>query len=193
MRERQIRKLYPELPAFAALDRKLKRAYRYRNSFAIARKFHGTPCYGETPLPILKNIAKRCGLKKEDHLFELGAGRGRGAFFINSLTGCQVTAVEIVPTFVEIGKELAPSSVNFIQEDFLDCDFSEATCIYLSGTMLTRDTIRRLCKKLQNSKAKIISVSYPLKAYDSRFTTLSSWEEKFPWGKTKLYLQKSST
>ena len=193
LREYQIRKRYYNNPAFAKLDRALKKAYRFRNSFAIARKFHGTACYGETPLPILERLAKNCGLTKEDHIIELGAGRCRGALFLNSLLNCKVTAVEIVPTFVQIARKHAPQSVFVQEEDLLTCDLKNATCIYLYGTSLSGELIRKLCKKLRGHPAKIITVSYALKEYDTHFVTEKSWEEKFPWGRTKIVLQKSTS
>ncbi|GAB5411714.1 MAG: hypothetical protein ChlgKO_08280 [Chlamydiales bacterium] len=188
-REWQVRKRYYKNLTFAKHDRAIKKAYRFRNSFAIARKFHGTACYGETPLPILERLVKNCGLTKEDHIFELGAGRCRGAFFLNSLLDCKVTAAEIVPTFVKIARANAPQSVFIQEEDLLTCDLKNATCIYLYGTSLSGEMIRKLCKKLRGHSAKIITVSYALKEYDAHFVTEKSWEEKFPWGKTKIYLQ----
>jgi len=84
------------------------------------------------------------------------------------------------------------SHVTIQEEDFLVCELKSATCIYLYGTSLSGELIRKLCKKLRSHPAKIVTVSYALKEYDSHFTTEKIWEEKFPWGRTKIVLQRSS-
>lgn len=70
--------------------------------------------------------------------------------------------------------------------------YTNATCIYLYGTSLSSEMIRKLCKKLRGYPAKIIAVSYALKEYDAHFVTKKSWKEKFTWSRIKFFIQTSN-
>ena len=55
--------------------------------------------YGETPLTTLYQIVQECGIASQDHLFELGCGRGRGVAFLSNFIGCRTTGIEWNPEF----------------------------------------------------------------------------------------------
>ncbi len=38
-------------------------------------------------------IARECGIQKEDVVFELGCGRGRTCFWLNTFIGCKVVGI----------------------------------------------------------------------------------------------------
>jgi hypothetical protein len=170
--------------------------YFFLNPYRVCRKFlqkQGAVDiyqYGETPLSTINSLCVAAGLSKKDHFFELGAGRGKTAFFIRKAFGCKVTAIEQIPLFVRIAKwvnRLSVSDIEFRCEDFLTSDLSEASLIYLYGTCLPDDLITGLCKKFLPHQ-KIISISYPLSDYDPRYKILATIPVTYPWGVTEAYI-----
>ena len=198
--------------------------YRYNRKYLLKKGIRGAKevyAYGETPLKTFAQIAHEAGLTSQDSFLELGSGRGRGAFWLYSLIGCQVTGIEQMGFFVRINKLMLrlfsysfPFSLSFlankkqtqkkkrlsfIQGDYLALEkpFKEATVIYLYGTNLEEDFLRKLIQKFKllnsmtfktKTKTKIITISYALSEYDRSFKTQKEWEVVFPWGKTTAYL-----
>jgi len=213
--------------------------YRYNRKYLLKKGIKGTDevyAYGETPLRTFTQIAHEAGVSSQDFFLELGSGRGRGALWLSFLIGCQVTGIEQMGFFVRINKlmltflsffyffllplnffikkeqSLKKKKISFIQGDYLALEepFKEATVIYLYGTNLEEDVLKKLIQKFKvlNStnfktktnkteikagiktkiKTKIITISYALSEYDQSFKTQKEWEVVFPWGKTKAYL-----
>ncbi len=190
-------------PTFLKYEKAFHRAYRFFNPFRICKDYHRQKgereidVYGESPLPVIAEIVRQCDLNSSDVLFELGCGRGRGAFFFSHLTGCRVIGVDWVPFFIRtaeaILKDIEPSlPVSFCCNDMLSVDFKQATVIYLCGTCLSDETILSLCRRFEDasSSLKIITVSYALAEYSHRFVTSKQFAVVFPWGKTEVYLNK---
>ena len=178
-------KIKERFPTFSSLDYKIKKQYKGMNPYRLAKRYGRV--YGETPLTTMFEIAKLCKLTSEDHLYELGGGRGRAALFLNHIFGCKVTVFEEVEEFVRIGRRLSKSlKVNFKRENFLDSKLSSPCCIYLYGTCMSDDEIKSLIKNIPK-KARVISVSFPLSDYDDRFNVVEKIEGRFPWGKTDIY------
>ena len=67
-------------------------------------------------------------------------------------------------------------------------DFSSIDLIYLYGTMMTEKEILLFTSKVGRG-AKVITISYPLTDYDSRFQVLEQIDVELPWGKTKGFIQ----
>lgn len=169
-------------------------SYMFINPYRVVRKYlqkrgESNPYqYGETPLMVIdKLITKAGGIAKYQHFGDLGAGRGRLSYFIKRKFGCQVFAFEQVSLFAQLGKKIFPK-ITYVEGDFLSHDISSLDVIYLYGTMMKEKEILSLTKKI-GRKTKVITISYPLSAYDSRFEVLHSCSVSFPWGKTKGYIQ----
>lgn len=197
---RKVRSLFPE---FLAYELAFKKAYRFRNSFAICRQFlkeRGEKCihaYGETPLCVFAQIAKECDLNRKDLLIELGCGRGLGAVFLSCVTGCRVIGIDWVPFFIATAKRIVQSfpslSVEFLCQEIHLYDFSKATALYLYGTCLPDKEIIQLAEQFESLPAstKIITVSYPLSDFNSQFSTVKRFNAVFPWGETEVFLNSS--
>ncbi len=196
----QIRRCFP---AFIPYEKAFRRAYRFHNPFRICKAFLRQKgaieidAYGETPLPVFAQIARECALSPHDTLFELGCGRGRGAFFLSHLLGCKVIGIDWVPFFIQTAKRIADSimptlSVSFRCEKMDSVDFSNASVIYLYGTCLPDQEILHLIAGFRSASAKIITVSYPLSDYSSEFCTLKQFTALFPWGETEIYLNQKT-
>ena len=186
LEERKVKKRFYPLLA----DRALKKAYQLKNPYQICRKYLQTQgaanihAYGETPLTTMDRIVQAFGITEKDTVVELGAGRGRTSLFLAEYVGCKVIAVEQVPAFCEILREIDSPNLKVVEGDFFTADLTGATVIFLYGSMLSEVEIARLkesFKKIETS-VKIITVSYPI---DEAFFAI---EGAFPWGKTEIYM-----
>ncbi len=196
--ERQARRRFPLFSPYAAA---FKKAYRFSNPFQICKQFllskneSQVDAYGETPLAILARIVEECSLNEEDHVLEMGCGRGLGAFFLSHRANCSVTGVDFIPTFIERARSLAqqaqpPLKLRFLCQNMLDVDLSGISCIYLYGTCLSDPLIEQLIDRFKalESSIKIVTVSYPLSDYSSSFYTVKQWRGSFQWGDGEIYL-----
>ena len=189
--------------SFFKADLSLQLMYLFHNPFKISKHFlqkQGAKeiyAYGETPLTSMAIIAKTCGIGPKDLVFELGAGRGRTAFWLNSFKHCSVVGIEFVEDFVEraqlITKRLDIKNVDFRLADMLTTDYTGATVCYLYGTCLDELTISHLAEKFSKlpQGTKIITVSYPLSDYTDLtcFEVMKRFTVPYPWGMGDVYLQ----
>lgn len=197
--EKEVERLFHGDKAFESCDKALCRAYRFTNPYRTCRKFFESKgekdvdLYGETPLTVLEKIAKEGALSSQDHLFELGCGRGRGSFFLAHRVGCKVTGVEWVPEFVERAQKINKNPrLSFRCEDMQSCDFKGATAIYLYGTCLEDDVIHKLIASFKKLAAgtQFITVSYSLTDYDHEaFSLIKEFSVDYPWGEAQVFLQ----
>jgi len=195
--EKRILQLFYSYDLFQKSDLALKKVYRFRNPFTISKNFFKKKqekeidVYGEIPLTSLLLIAKECEIAPHDHVFELGCGRGRAAFFLRSVLLCSVTAVDFIPFFVlnaqKIAEMLNIERLTFVCDDIQHVVLNQATCIYLYGTCLSDSVIKQLCISL-TKKVKIITLSYPLSDYHNGFKTIKQFTVPVPWGKIEVFL-----
>jgi len=188
---------------FARVDTYLLRNYIFQNPYRLSKKYHeekgigGIHSYGETPLTTMEKIARECGLKASDKVYELGAGRGRACFWLQSFVGCEVVGIEFVPTFVRIAQQVKRKfniqGVTFLYRHILEVDYSDATVIYYYGTCAETSFIQALVDKLKvlPPGTKVITVSYPLISYmdEPIFELITTFSASFAWGKANVYLQ----
>jgi len=185
---------YRAYPFMVGIDLRLWFAYFFINPYRALRKFlqkHGVKNpyqYGETPLSVIEELIEAAGgIQKYQHFADLGAGRGRVCAFVANKYKCKVYAYERFPLFVKKGKKLFPQ-VNFILGDFLESDFSSIDLVYLYGTMMSEKEILAFTQKVKRHM-KVITISFPLTDYDSRFCVLNQIDVNLPWGTTKGYIQ----
>lgn len=177
----------------------------FQNPYRVSKRFlvkkeNELNChqYGETPIAGWEQIFSHLQLDASDHIFELGSGRGKGAFWLASKFGCQVTAIEQIPSFVNVGNWISKitmnSRVRFVNENFITFPCESASCVYLYGICLEDAIIRILSQKLANDLkpgTKIISVSFSLADYlPEKFSLVEKFPISFPWGVGVVYVQK---
>ncbi len=196
--ERRVKKRYSKNTLFCKLDRALKRAYFLQNPYQISRKFmterneQEVHVYGETPLTSLEIIAKKCGLSSNDHLIDLGCGRGRALFFLVSHFGCTGVGIDWVATFIQkaknIAEEIGERRVTFHCKDLSECDLSDASVVYLAGTCMEESYIEAVLRATEKLKsgAKVISVSFPIDA--PHLQLQEQFEVPFLWGPAVIFL-----
>jgi len=188
--------------AFCKADISLQLMYLFHNPFSISKRFlmkrgeENVYAYGETPLTTLEIIAKEAQIGPRDCVYELGSGRGRSCFWLNTILGCRVVGIEYIPEFVEraelIRKKLKMSNLEFRCEDMLKTDYSGATVCYLYGTCLDDQSIKKLIQKFSSlpSGTKIITVSYSLNEFTDKktFEVMKRFTVPFTWGSADVYL-----
>lgn len=193
-------------PLFRKQDLSLFLYYFFKNPYKVSKKWlldqqeEDLYQYGETPLTTLATIAQRSALTEKDVVYELGAGRFRGAFWLAHFIGCNVIGIEQIPFFVEKAREIQKDyqiqNLEIIQGDFLKQRYEKGSAIYLYGTCLDDKTIRLLVKKFiseLSSGSKIITVSYSLEDYldsndRSQIDLIDQFQVSFVWGKGDVYL-----
>ena len=116
-----------------------------------------------------------------DTWIEMGAGRGKGCFWLAHFVGCQVIGIEWIPQFMYIARALKAlfgvKQIQFTQVDIEQADLTQGTIIYLYG----------LWPNLKIKEGvKVITISEPLDGY----RVLKSFWVRFPWGRTTAYVQK---
>jgi SAM-dependent methyltransferase len=197
-------RFYPN-KLFRQWDLSLLTSYLFVSPFTISKAYllakgaDDPYLYGETPLTTLSLIAQKCHLNPEDVVYELGCGRGRTCFWLAAFVKCRAVGIEQVPTFVEKANEVKGKynikNVRFLEGNYLDYNYKDATVIYLYGTCLEDPTIKLLIKKFARLPrgTKIITVSYPLTDYldfgqFDLFDLNESFQASFTWGMADLYL-----
>jgi len=188
---------------FCKIDLSLLLLYFGNNPFTISRDFlrsigeEDVYAFGETPLATMDFIARECQLSKNDTVFELGCGRGRTCFWLNSFLGCKAVGIDFIPQFIDIAntikKRYAVNDVEFRLEDMFKTSLDGATAIYLYGTNLKDRQIINLIDRFKELPVgtKIITISYPLTDYTSEplFEVMKHFTAQFTWGEADVYFQ----
>lgn len=180
----------------------MKAAYLFRNPYRMVRKQRETAGekdvyqYGETPIHTMEKIAHMVPIQKGDLVYELGSGRGRTSLFLASKVGCSVVGFELLPAFAETANRIAGRcslDAKFYIADFLKLKWDVLPqVIYLYGTCLEDKQIRKLVAAWESfpPDVRIVTVSYPLSDYSSKFFVERNWEGEYLWGKATIYLNR---
>ncbi len=152
--------------------------------------------YGETPLSVWNHLARQVPIVKNDIIWELGSGRGKGLFWLNRWVGCRAIGVESNPVFYLGCKILRAffgrKNIHFIRGDFFQTDFSSATVIYLYGTTLQEEEIFALSEKMESLAVgtRVITISFSLTEFSpEKWHLQKTLQTRFPWGMTDAFIQ----
>jgi precorrin-6B methylase 2 len=207
---------YPKSYWFTKIDVALLMDYWLESPFAISKRYLQLKFepdiyqYGETPLSTMEQIAQKLAINENDHIFELGSGTGRCAFWLACFRRCRVTGIEQIPQFIDCTQRILDhykplkQRINFIQGNFLTEDLSAATIIYLYGSKMNSQEIESLILNLRgiSPETRIVTVSYSLNEIiresknenilKENFTIVTSFRAEFFWGKSTVFIQKAS-
>lgn len=183
------------------MDQDLNQAYRLLSpSFLVKKRAQkaqklSAAIYGETPLVTYEAIANAVSLQPTDLFLELGCGRGRGALFIAHFYQCSVIGIDWVDTFIDIANALVQDyhmpKISFLAGDYFTLDWGNPTVIYLFGTTLSDEDIRRLIPRfLSYPTSRIVTVSFPLSHYSDQFHIEKFLTGEYPWGQTEIYINR---
>ncbi len=180
---------YYKSPKFALIDLAFGLIALLINPYRTCRRFlrkigeENVYAYGETPYTTYEKLVKECGIGLNDTWMELGAGRGKGCFWLAHFVGCKVIGIEQVPKFVWIAKALRllfqVKQLEFEKGDIGKADLSRATVVYLYG----------LWPEIKIEKGiRVITTGEPLEG----LRIIKSFWIRFPWGRTTAYFQEKN-
>jgi len=191
---------------FRQADLQLVRRYLLRSPYRICSRFlepypdeEVQKVYGETSLMTLEVIAEKIRLQADDTLYELGAGRGRSAFWFHAFRGCRVIGVELNPHFIREAQGVLAafpeSRIEFRQANLLELDYADATAVYLYGTLFKEVAITRIVERLRSLPpgARVVTVTHPLTddaAGAELFEMIDQFQAPFLWGCTEVFIQR---
>jgi len=188
---------------FAKIDLTLLLTYFWNTPFVISKRFlqekgaNDPYTYGETPLTTLDEIMRKCKVTSQDVVYELGCGRGRNCFWLDSFIGCKVVGIEYIPDFISkanyIKDYFQVDQVEFRLQNISEASYNDATVLYLYGTCLEDPFLFALMKKFEALPigTKIITISYPLSDYSNKplWEVMNRFPARFTWGTADVYLQ----
>ena len=203
LEERFVQKNFHKNLRFKKVDSDLAEGYKEKSPYQISKEFLqqkgeiNIHVYGETYLSTMYKVAKRIGISTNDHVVEMGCGRGRTSLFLASHFGCKVHGVDWIKAFTENASQVSArnslSCATFSCNNMIEEDLSFATVIYLYGTCLDDSTILTLIKKFSAlpKGTKIITVSYSLLEYCEKpiFFLKDHFTARYPWGRTEIFIQ----
>ena len=154
--------------------------------------------YGETPIPVMKQVCDLAEIGPDDHFLDLGSGLGRFCFRLRLMEGTTATGIEEIPLFRHgssmIAESLRIDRLEFLEEDFTEREsYTEFTVVYFYELFFEDETTRRILEHLHatlSPGSRLVTVSYPAEEYaPGRFEVTAKQEATFPWGKTEIYVQ----
>lgn len=195
--------LYYGNTKFMKSDLSLMGMYLFNSPYSISKRFleeqgdKNIYAYGETPLDTMEKIVRECGIGRDDHVYELGSGRGRVCFWLNTVIGANVTGIDNVPAFIEraekIRQKLRIEGVHFVLGDFMTASLEGGTVYYLFGTALEDPFLKKMAKRFEAlpKGTRFVTISFPLTDYATpgAFEVMKRFPVSFPWGETDAYLQ----
>lgn len=197
--------LYYRNLSFALTDLYVKAYFFFDSPYRISsvfRKFlpdNITQVYGEVPLMLVERAVKTANLQSNQVFWELGAGRGRIAYWVHHFIGAQVHAVDAIPIFVHRAQQIIHKrrlkNIQYSNTLIQQLKFDECDVAMLYGSAFTFDFINTLTKTIaQTAKPGfiIISVSFSMKqrSPEGTFETIAAFKGKFTWGSTMVYIER---
>lgn len=177
---------YYKSPKFALIDLTFGLISLFSNPYRVCRKFlkkkgaREIYAYGETPYTTYEKIVRECGIGPHDTWMEMGAGRGKGCFWLSQFVGCRVIGIEQIPQFVYFARSIRAlfrmNSLEFERGSVEKADVSQSTVIYLYGIWPNRAF---------EKGTRVITISEPLDGYK----VLKRFWVRFPWGRTTAFYQ----
>lgn len=177
---------------FREIDLEMKKIYLWQNPYRASRKYWQEANYGETPLSVFEIIGNKVGLKAKDTFVDLGAGRGRGVFFMHRRFGCKAVGIERVPVFVNKANDLKRKfeivGVDFCEKDLATLPSLKGTVFYAAWTCFSSELIEamtRLFERLPKG-AKVVTASEQVPS--PRCKLVDSFTAPFAWGEGEIYV-----
>jgi SAM-dependent methyltransferase len=158
---------------------------------------HSASVYGEITMMGVSSVIRKFSKLFQDPecvFYDLGCGLGRMAGQVALLTNAKKSVgVELCPNRFAAAKELADSidwvatKPTFIQGDFLDQDYSDATVVYIDNTMYLPEVLDKVISMLPEDcmviyQAQWISVGDPVFSVETTYN-----RKPLPEGTEKLF------
>ncbi len=153
----------------AAANKLIDEIYNDLNAFKSTKKDReavakagGAPTYGEILPPAVHHLIKYFKVSDQDVFYDLGSGNGKVPlqFYITSpikkSVGIELSvqrhlqALKAKRRLSEKGLIDPQRSLEFLKEDILKADFSDATLVYICSTCYTPKMLHTLQNKIEN-------------------------------------------
>ncbi len=162
-----------------------------------------TLTYGEVKFESFKKILAAVSPKKGEVFYDLGSGTGK-AVILASLFGdfSKIVGVEILKDLVKTAKQILKEykkllkkylpekleqKIEFINENFLNLDLSEADIVFAHSTCFDDETMKRLSIKLESLKpgSRVITVSQGISS--PAFKQIKKELVELSWGQGTVF------
>lgn len=149
--------------------------------------------YGETTWFGIRAALKAVKAGKDDVFYDLGCGTGRNVFYAHLAGGMPATGIDLLPSFVRNGQEIARQfkldQVQFLEQNIFATDLSPATVVYITANCFDAETMGLLVQRLEDLKpgARVISTHRPIPS--PRLQVSHYQMLPFSWGVDKMYYQ----
>lgn len=189
MRQRDYRRILKAVGAF----------YKHGNPYLIAKEARKNDpddslIYGEIDICALLDLLDYIKPTEKDVFYDLGSGAGKTLMATQMrypyLKVCGIERLQGLHDLAEeIGQSHPPPHPLFINDDFLNVDFSEATILLINATAFSPATWEPMLAKLaqlkSGTKVIVTSKTLPPPGFIARFGAM----EKMSWGlcTTRIY------
>lgn len=115
--------------------------------------------YGELLPESVTEILDKLNIKKNDVFYDLGSGTGRICLQVYLEKDIRCVGIEYVKPRYEIAEKSLKflkkiykntKKINFINSDFFDIDWSDATIIYICNTCMGKTITNKILKKIKD-------------------------------------------
>lgn len=203
-------KTYPEFAAIQKIEPIITSLYNNSDAYIISRnacKKRGIKgndfVYGEIEFLSFLTLLKKINPQPHDIFYDLGCGSGKAvlttALCFNIQKACGVELLtelyDLANTQLNKARRLAPDltsldHVQFYNHDFLNCDFSDATILFINATCINENNWKELLKKIMKlpTETRIILTSKHI--HHDHFKLLSASKELMSWGMNTVNIYK---
>ena len=131
--------------------------------------------YEPTPYAVLERLAAQGGLKRADHLLDVGCGKGRVAFFLAEAVGCRVMGIDHSEKLIAMAEAnrarfAYPDRVRFLWERAERLDPGDATAAFFFNPFSER-VLGGVLRRLAGARRRLFFY-YPV---DNYLDCLAAW------------------
>ncbi len=197
--------LYYRNVSFALTDLYVKAYFVFDSPYRISSVFRKllpdemTQVYGEVPLIVVERAVKTANLQPHHMFWELGAGRGRIAYWVHHFIGSRVHAVDAIPIFVHRAQQIISKrklkNIEYTNTLIQNLQFSKCDVALLYGSAFSFGFINSLAQTIAKTAKPgfiIISVSFSMQQRlpEGTFERIAAFKGKFTWGSTMVYIER---
>jgi precorrin-6B methylase 2 len=203
----------PEFKTIKKMEGVVKQLYNNSEAYVLSRKackklgVKGNDfVYGEIEFLSFCAILQRVNPKQSDVFYDLGCGSGKAVLTAAlCFKFSKAVGVELLPELYhlankqlkkvrDLGADIKQlDCVQFLNNDYLNCNFSEATILFINATCINEQNWNDLLKKIAKLPIGSRVVITSKQIQDVQFKLLSASKEQMSWGQATVtsYLKTS--
>lgn len=156
--------------------------------------------YGEIDVLSLRHLLSNLKPKKGDVFYDLGCGCGKAVFtaalYFDLSKSC---GIELLPALYEVAETRLEKAqpylsqnklacIHFINDNFLNCDFSDGDIILIIATCYSYPTWERLVEKMTSLKPGSRIIVATKKIQHEQFELISTSRVSMSWGMNSIHV-----